>query len=155
MNGASAVRRTSGPAEAGRYVLFVSLLFAACHSAPAIRREAGLNVLLITIDTLRADALGVSGNPRASTPAIDRLAGLGVRFTAAHAHSVITLPSHVNILTGVSEPPRRARERRLPRARPIETLSTILKARGYRTGGVRQRVSGGSAVRPRARLRRL
>src|SRR5262245_52427122 len=69
-------------------------------SAPSIRREPGLNVLLITVDTLRADALGAYGNSRAVTPWMDRLAAGGVRFTQAHAHNVVTLPSHVNILSG-------------------------------------------------------
>src|SRR5436190_23748435 len=48
------------------------------------------NVLLVTIDTLRADALSVSGGP-ARTPALDRLAAEGVRFDFAHAHAVVTL----------------------------------------------------------------
>src|SRR5438045_742163 len=50
------------------------------------------NVLLVTIDTLRADALGSDGGP-ARTPNIDTLAAAGIRFTFAHAHSVVTLPS--------------------------------------------------------------
>jgi hypothetical protein len=57
------------------------------------------NVLLVTIDTLRADALGCYGGP-AATPALDRLAAEGVRFDFAHAHAVVTLPSHASILTG-------------------------------------------------------
>src|SRR5262249_56334607 len=58
------------------------------------------NVLLVTIDTLRADALGSYGG-RAATPALDRLAREGVRFDFAHAHAVLTLPSHASILTGL------------------------------------------------------
>src|SRR5262245_41772116 len=58
------------------------------------------DILLITVDTLRADAVGAYGNRRASTPAIDRLAAGGVRFTDAHAQNVTTLPSHANILSG-------------------------------------------------------
>lgn len=58
------------------------------------------DVLLVTIDTLRADALGFAGNPRADTPVLDRLAAEGRAFTRAHAHNVVTLPSHANILTG-------------------------------------------------------
>src|SRR5262245_5793232 len=55
------------------------------------------NVLLVTIDTLRGDALGCDGGP-ARTPNIDALASAGVRFTFAHSHAVITLPSHASIL---------------------------------------------------------
>lgn len=50
-----------------------------CRSSPTIRREPGLNVLLITIDTLRADALGSYGNATVSTPLLDRLSAGGVR----------------------------------------------------------------------------
>ena len=61
---------------------------------------AARDVLLITVDTLRADATGFGGNPRVATPALDRLAAAGRVFTRAHAHNVVTLPSHANILTG-------------------------------------------------------
>src|SRR5712692_8684690 len=64
------------------------------------RRPSRLSVLLITIDTLRADAVGAYGNARALTPWMDRLAASGVRFDQAHAHNVVTLPSHANILSG-------------------------------------------------------
>lgn len=67
--------------------------------APLIAPGADQNVLLITIDTLRADALGSYGG-RAATPNLDRLAQGGLRFTFAHAHAVVTLPSHASILTG-------------------------------------------------------
>jgi arylsulfatase A-like enzyme/Tfp pilus assembly protein PilF len=66
---------------------------------PALVKTADQNVLLVTIDTLRADALASYGG-RAATPALDGLARDGVRFTFAHAHAVVTLPSHATILTG-------------------------------------------------------
>jgi len=59
------------------------------------------DIILITIDTTRADSLGYAGNARVKTPFLDSLAANGVVFTNAHAHNVITLPSHVNILTGL------------------------------------------------------
>jgi arylsulfatase A-like enzyme/Flp pilus assembly protein TadD len=68
-------------------------------SLPAFVRTGEQNVLLITIDTLRGDALGIYGGA-ARTPNLDRLAREGVRFTFAHAHAVVTLPSHATILTG-------------------------------------------------------
>lgn len=58
------------------------------------------DVVLVTIDTLRADALGFSGNAQARTPHLDRLAANGWAFTRAYGHSVMTLPSHANLLTG-------------------------------------------------------
>ena len=57
-------------------------------------------VLLITVDTLRADRLGCYGARRVATPAMDALAGDGVRFETAYAQVPITLPSHAVILTG-------------------------------------------------------
>lgn len=66
---------------------------------PVLRQTADQNLLLITIDTLRADALRSYGG-RAETPNLDRLAAEGVRFTFAHAHAVMTLPSHASIMTG-------------------------------------------------------
>src|SRR5690242_9265524 len=57
------------------------------------------NVLLVTIDTLRADALSSYGG-QAATPNLDALAAHGARFTFAHAHAVVTLVSHASILTG-------------------------------------------------------
>lgn len=63
--------------------------------------EAPADVILITIDTLRADALGFRGNTRVRTPFLDSLAARGTVFTHAHAHNVVTLPSHANILTGL------------------------------------------------------
>ena len=60
---------------------------------------ADQNVLLITIDTLRGDALSSYGG-QAQTPNLDRLAAQGARFTFAHSQAVVTLPSHTTILTG-------------------------------------------------------
>jgi choline-sulfatase len=97
-------------------------------------REAGRNVLLITVDTLRADALGAYGRADAATPWIDRLAAAGVRFTDAHAHNVTTLASHANILSGRLPLEHGVRDNagfRFPSG--TDTLATLLKARGYRT----------------------
>jgi arylsulfatase A-like enzyme/Flp pilus assembly protein TadD len=94
----------------------------------------GQNVLLITIDTLRADALGVYGGP-AATPAIDRVAAAGVRFTFAHAQAVLTLPSHTSILTGQYPYEHGVRENSGYRLAPgAQTLATLLKRAGYATG---------------------
>jgi arylsulfatase A-like enzyme len=101
--------------------------------APAA--DPRLSILLITIDTLRADALGAYGRPSAGTPVIDRLARAGVRFSRAHAHNVVTLPSHANILTGRLPYQHGIRDNsgfRLPPG--SETLATLLKTRGFATG---------------------
>jgi len=78
------------------------LLLAGCRpgdrsgNAPAGRP----NVVLVTIDTLRADHVGCYGRAEASTPTLDALAGRGVRFATAVAHVPLTGPSHTSILTG-------------------------------------------------------
>src|SRR5207237_2654480 len=60
----------------------------------------GANVLLITIDTLRADHVGAYGSTRGLTPTLDRLATEGLRIATAYAHVPTTLPSHTTIMTG-------------------------------------------------------
>jgi Flp pilus assembly protein TadD len=88
----------------------------------------------VTIDTLRADALGSYGG-RAATPNLDRLAAAGARFTFAHAHAVVTLPSHVSILTGRLPYEHGIRDNggyRVKEGTP--TLATRLKAAGFATG---------------------
>jgi choline-sulfatase len=102
---------------------------------PALRRRPGLSVLLITVDTLRFDALGGRGRSRSPTPTMDLLADAGARFEAAHAQSVVTLPSHANLLSGRYALEHGVRDNsgfRFPAETP--TLATILKRAGYRTG---------------------
>jgi arylsulfatase A-like enzyme/cytochrome c-type biogenesis protein CcmH/NrfG len=95
---------------------------------------ADQNVLLITIDTLRADALSAYGGP-AQTPTLDRLAAEGARFTFAHAHAVVTLPSHTTILSGLLPYEHGMRDNSGFRVRAgTPTLATRLKARGFATG---------------------
>ena len=112
----------------------MAFLFLRGRSAQAdLHPIPGQNVLLITIDTLRADALGVYGG-RASTPALDRLAGEGVRFDFAHAHAVLTLPSHVSILTGEYPFQHGVRENSGYRVAPnAHTAATLFKKAGYDT----------------------
>jgi arylsulfatase A-like enzyme/Tfp pilus assembly protein PilF len=101
----------------------------------AVARQAGLDVLLITIDTLRADAVGAYGATTGATPVMDRLGRGGVVFRQAHAHNVVTLPSHANILSGRLPFQHGVRDNagfRFPEGVP--TLATRLKAAGYRTG---------------------
>jgi len=92
------------------------------------------SILLITIDTLRADALSSYGGP-ARTPNLDRLAEHGARFTFAHAHAVVTLPSHTSILTGQLPYEHGMRDNSGFRVKDgTATVATRLKAKGYSTG---------------------
>ena len=101
---------------------------------PLVERTADQNVLLVTIDTLRADALGSYGGP-AATPNLDRLAAGGARFDFAHAHAVVTLPSHASILTGLYPFEHGIHDNagyRLPE--DSLTLAAMLRAEGFATG---------------------
>ena len=92
------------------------------------------HLILITVDTLRADALGFAGNDRVETPTLDRLARSGRVFGNAHAHSVMTLPSHTNILTGKLPYEHGVRENSgfvVPDHLP--TLATLLHDAGFAT----------------------
>jgi tetratricopeptide (TPR) repeat protein len=107
----------------------------ACTRLGRPARDPGSSVLLVSIDTLRADALGCYGNSSAQTPWIDRLAREGVRFASAHAHNVVTLPSHANLLSGRYPLEHGVRDNtgfRFPAGTP--TLATLLHERGLRTG---------------------
>ena len=96
--------------------------------------DSDRNVLLITIDTLRPDAMSTYGG-RASTPRLDALAARGARFTFAHAHAVVTLPSHTSLLTGTYPYEHGVRDNNGYRVKPkTETLATRLKGLGFATG---------------------
>ncbi len=108
--------------------------FLLAAAPPAKAPAAGRDVVLITIDTLRADAPGFAGNRRSQTPVLDRLAAQGRVFTNAHAHNVVTLPSHANILTGLYPFQHGVRENSGFRlAAEVPTLATVLRGAGYAT----------------------
>lgn len=97
-------------------------------------KKPDLNVLLVTIDTLRADYLSCYDNSNVQTPNIDRLASEGILFERAFAHNVITLPSHINILTGTYPTFHGVRDNAGYRLSEDSLLiSEILKSEGYCT----------------------
>lgn len=100
-----------------------------------LRRGAPLNVLVLTIDTLRADRLGCYGFAGIETPAIDRLAEAGVRFGRCIAPTPLTLPSHTSIMTGTLPLFHGVRDNGgfvVPPA--LTTLAESFREGGYRTG---------------------
>lgn len=104
-------------------------------AAPAPQRKPGLNVLLVTIDTLRADRIGFYDPKHPLTPAIDRFAADSVVFLRAFAHTPTTLPSHANILLGTTPSFHGVHDNvnfTVPAGLP--TLAEQLKAAGYATG---------------------
>ena len=100
----------------------------------AFDRRADQNILLVTIDTLRADAMSSYGGP-ARTPNLDRLAAGGTRFDFAHAHAVLTRPSHTSILTGTYPYEHGVRDHSGYRLKPgTGTIASLLKQHGFATG---------------------
>jgi arylsulfatase A-like enzyme/Tfp pilus assembly protein PilF len=91
-------------------------------------------MLLITLDTTRADHLGAYGDAAARTPTFDRLASEGVLFERAVSVAPITLPAHVSLLTGRYPFAHGVRNNGNFRvADDVSTLATVLHDRGYRT----------------------
>jgi arylsulfatase A-like enzyme len=120
-----------------RHHLATGLLIAATCAACA-ESEPPPHVILIVVDTLRADALGCHGHDAAHTPAIDAFAAESVRFTDAVSSSGWTLPSVSSLLTGVWPSLHKATGK-LTLLRPISpdapTLAELLVDEGYATLG--------------------
>jgi len=94
----------------------------------------GFNVLVVTLDTTRADRLGCYGNPDIDTPNLDALAQNGILFTDAMAPGPTTLPSHSSIFTGQYPYHHGARNNGLFRLNEdATTLAEVLTAEGYDT----------------------
>lgn len=91
------------------------------------------NVLLITIDTLRADRVGAYGYASARTPTLDALARSGVRFDAAYAAAPITLTSHASLLTGRYPPGHGARHNGMRVDSRTPTIAETLAQQGFAT----------------------
>ena len=112
---------------AGAGILFVVQQ----RSVPAIR-----HVVLISLDTCRADHLSCYGYARETTPNIDALAGEGYLFSHAMTPIPLTLPAHTSMLTGTIPPHHGKHENKDPYFDPVHvTLAALLKKKGYRTGG--------------------
>ncbi len=123
------VAATGSPA---RWLLVAAILAAGCGAggAPAVRRP---DVVLISVDSLRADHLGAYGYGRPTSPNIDRLAAEGVLFENAYSTTTWTLPSHVSMLTGLYPEAHRVQlpRHRLGSGAPL--LSELLAEAGYQT----------------------
>jgi arylsulfatase A-like enzyme/Tfp pilus assembly protein PilF len=122
--------------RAAAVIAAISIFLPAGAFASSDTRPApGANVLLITVDTLRFDRVGVNSSKYVKTPNIDALAGRSLIFSNAYAQSTLTRPSHTNIMTGttplyhgVSDNPGFRLESRYP------TLAESFKSAHYRTG---------------------
>jgi arylsulfatase A-like enzyme len=117
---------------AGRPLVIVLLLSAALAACgpPATRFDT---VVLVTIDTLRADHLGSYGYPRPVTPFLDSLAASGLRFTHAYSSMSHTAPAHASMLTALHPAQHQVLANGMDLDRSIPSLAGILGAKGFDT----------------------
>ena len=108
----------------------IALLAAGCGKKP------GTNVIVITIDTLRADYLGCYGFQRPTSPRIDAFAKDAVVFEQAVCQSPETLPSHTSIFTGMYPRTHKAISHESRVDSRLATLAEVLEGHGYTTGAM-------------------
>lgn len=138
--------KADGPVRKDRRKIRVALVFALIAAAAgtwafllrptknSIVRDDKLNVLLITLDTTRADRLGCYGYPKAKTPNLDALAQNGIRFANTYAPAPLTLPSHCSIMTGMYPQAHQVHNNGTYTLAPDKlTLAKILKDKGFQT----------------------
>lgn len=102
---------------------------------PSVQKpDARPNIILITLDTTRADRMGFLGAKRGLTPHLDDIAQQGIVFTHAYAHVPITTASHATILTGTYPQFNRVNDFGVPLSSRLPYLPDLLRAQGYHTG---------------------
>ncbi len=116
---------------------FALLGLFACRGERATKPTAGTGpVILISIDTLRADHLPMYGYDKVETPHLDALRGDSILFANAYSHVPLTLPSHASILTGLLPPGHGVRSNIGYRLRAeTPSIPSLLRGAGYATGG--------------------
>jgi arylsulfatase A-like enzyme/Flp pilus assembly protein TadD len=117
------------------FLIFLALSGSLAAAQPAPKPAP--NVLLITIDTLRADHVGCYGYKQIKTPNIDGLAADGARFERAFAVVPVTLPSHTTMLTGTYPMLSGMHDFSGNKLSPLQpTLASVLREAGYATGAM-------------------
>jgi tetratricopeptide (TPR) repeat protein len=114
-------------------LLAYALLFRSGRGGVDLAAASSHNVLLITLDTTRADHLGCYGYAQARTPRLDALAREGVRFARAYAPAPLTLPAHASIMSGLYPVAHGVHNNGHDLPAGIATLAGILKAKGFVT----------------------
>src|ERR1700756_3317207 len=118
-----------------RLLLFLMMLAAFAAAAEPLRATQSVkpNILLITLDTTRADRMGFLGSKRELTPNLDALAKQSVVFTRAYAQVPLTTPSHAALLTGTYPQSNHLVDLGEPLSKNLPYLPDLLHGRGYRT----------------------
>src|SRR2546428_13896915 len=109
-----------------------SVLFCLLTALPAAAAERP-NVVLVTLDTTRADRMGFLGSTPGLTPALDALARQGTVFEKAFAQAPITTASHATILSGTEPQFHRVNDFGVPLPASVPWLPDLLRSQGYRT----------------------
>ena len=140
----------------------LAILVGAAHIACRYEQPRSFNaqyrdapIILISIDTLRADHLPVYGYGNGSTPVIDRLSHDALIFEDVYSHAALTLPSHASLMTGLLPPRHGVRDNiGYTLEAGQRTLAARFKSAGYATGGAVS-ASCSATDRNRRRLRFL
>lgn len=116
--------------------LFAAVSVTGCSEAsqPGVSALPARNLIIFTIDTLRADRIGAYGHADARTPGMDALARSGVLFTQAFAVAPITMTSHASLMTGRYPPGHGARHNGIRLDASVPTLAEALHRAGFATG---------------------
>jgi len=131
--------RELGPAASPALALLVAGLLAACRAPEPVSLPAPArpHLLLISLDTVRRDALGSYDPGRPSrTPVLDALAARGLRFERALAPIAFTLPSHMSMFTGLYPDAHQVLDKRTRLSQRVPTLPSLLQQAGYLTLGL-------------------
>lgn len=115
-------------------LLLPTAAISGCSRSPQTARTRP-NILLVVLDTVRADRLSCYGYDRSTTPAIDSLAGAGVRFERCYSNGSWTLPAHASLFTGMYAAGHRATQETLVLSEKPVTLAEIMRGAGYQTFG--------------------
>ncbi len=129
------MKRRGGRARPLLLVLSAAVSGCAHHEAAPSPAPAARNLVLVTIDTLRADRLGCYGSTTVATPNLDRLAREGAMAPQVAVHVPLTRPSHVSLLTGLLPAEHGVRDNvSPPLSARVPTLAETLRSAGFRTG---------------------
>ncbi len=113
---------------------FVLLLPGLVFLLPGCGRRPPDRVILVSIDTLRADHVGCYGAARAHTPQLDEIAAAGVRFSVALSPAPLTLPAHVSLMTALDPPAHGVRHNSIHRLdETIPVLAERMRDAGFAT----------------------
>src|SRR5438477_4634662 len=115
------------------YRSFVYFLLLASGSLASFAEAKPVNIILITLDTTRADRVGFLGSRRGLTPNLDSLGHQAAIFARAYAQVPLTTPSHATILTGTYPQFNHVSDLGTPLAKDLPYLPDILRQHGYRT----------------------